>query len=198
MKRLWIAFALVMGISFSILAWIGTRIYEEKPPIPVRVVTTTGEVVVADGAVGRGQNVWQSMGGMEVGSIWGHGSYVAPDWTADWLHRELTFVLDQWSRQEFSASYSALNAENRARLRGRLEQMYRANTYDAATGTLTIDPLRARAFTDNVAHYSDVFLRGNAAYSIPAGTVRSEDRVRDMAAFFFWNISPWRESQLYA
>src|SRR5207248_2648771 len=90
MKKLWIAFALVMGVSFSILGWIGTRIYQEKPPIPAHVVTTAGVELVGNGAIERGQNVWQSMGGMEVGSLWGHGSYVAPDWTADWLHRELT------------------------------------------------------------------------------------------------------------
>lgn len=186
MKKLWIAFALVMGISFSILGWIGTRIYQEKPPIPARVVTTAGEVLIAEGAIERGQNVWQSMGGMEVGSIWGHGSYVAPDWTADWLHRELVFVLDEWARKDYGGDYNSLSAEDKSRLRGRLEQMYRANTYDAATGTITVDPIRARAFAVCVQHYSDVFLNGNAAYSIPAGTIRSEDRVRDMAAFIFW------------
>src|SRR5205823_8068395 len=109
---LWIAFALVMGVSFSILGWIGTRIYQEKPPIPAHVVTTQGVMLVADGAIERGQNVWQSMGGMEVGSIWGHGSYVAPDWTADWLHRELAFVLDEWSTTEYGAKYNALRAED--------------------------------------------------------------------------------------
>jgi nitric oxide reductase subunit B len=186
MKKLWIAFALVMGISFSVLGWIGTRIYQEKPPIPSRVITGTGEVLVADGAIERGQNVWQSMGGMEVGSIWGHGSYVAPDWTADWLHRELTFVLDEWSREQYGRDYNSLRAEDQAGLRGRLVQMFRANTYDPATGTIIVDPIRARAFAANLAHYSDVFLNGNADYSIPAGTIRSEDRVRDMAAFFFW------------
>jgi nitric oxide reductase subunit B len=35
-----------------------------------------------------GQNIWQTIGGMQQGSIWGHGSYLAPDWSADWLHRE--------------------------------------------------------------------------------------------------------------
>ena len=62
------------------------------PPVPERIVTTTGEAVIEPGDIAAGQNVWQSMGGMEVGSIWGHGSYVAPDWTADWLHRESTTV----------------------------------------------------------------------------------------------------------
>ena len=56
--------------------------------IPLRITDTAGVVVAGDGDVGRGQNVWQALGGMEVGSIWGHGSYVAPDWTADWLHQE--------------------------------------------------------------------------------------------------------------
>src|SRR5690242_10011212 len=125
MKKLWIAFAAVLVVSFSILGWIGSRIYQEKPPIPSRVVTTDGEVFIPDGEIARGQNVWQSMGGMEVGSVWGHGSYVAPDWTADWLHRELTFVLDQWSNQEYGRDYALLAQEDQARLRGRLEQIYR-------------------------------------------------------------------------
>jgi nitric oxide reductase subunit B len=40
MKKLWIAFAVVMGVSFSVLGWIGTRIYQERPPLPVHVVST--------------------------------------------------------------------------------------------------------------------------------------------------------------
>src|SRR5215471_9297620 len=101
MKKLWISFGVVIVVSFSILGWIGTRIYQEMPPIPARVVTTAGEELIAEGQIARGQNVWQSMGGMEVGSIWGHGGYVAPDWTADWLHRELVFMLDEWSSKDY-------------------------------------------------------------------------------------------------
>jgi len=76
------------------------RIYQEIPPIPTRIFDTSGAVVVADGDIDRGQNVWQALGGMEVGSIWGHGSYVAPDWTADWLHRESTFILNDWAHSK--------------------------------------------------------------------------------------------------
>lgn len=146
MKKLWIGFVAVLVVSFSILGWIGGRIYQEKPPIPARVVTTGGEVFIGGGEIARGQNVWQSMGGMEVGSVWGHGSYVAPDWTADWLHRELMFVLNAWSNTEFGREYGALSAEDQARLRGRLEQTYRRNTYDPGTGAITVDAVRARAF----------------------------------------------------
>jgi nitric oxide reductase subunit B len=186
MKKLWISFVAVLVISFSILGYIGTRIYQEKPPIPARVTATGGRVVVADGDIERGQNVWQSMGGMQVGSIWGHGSYVAPDWTADWLHRELMFVLDEWAKAENAAGYAQLSPERQAALRGRLEQAYRANTYDPAANTLRIDPLRARAFEANLAHYTEVFRNGNTAYAIPAGAVTDPARLRQLSAFIFW------------
>ncbi|MCS7465889.1 hypothetical protein NZK35_04275 [Stieleria sp. ICT_E10.1] len=65
MKRLWMAFAAVMMISFLILGWIGTRIFQEMPPIPDRFVTTDGVTLVDSGEIGEGQNVWQSMGGMQ-------------------------------------------------------------------------------------------------------------------------------------
>ncbi|HME06385.1 MAG TPA: hypothetical protein VKG25_05015 [Bryobacteraceae bacterium] len=186
MKKLWITFAAVVVFSFSVLGWIGTRIYQEMPPIPARIVDTTGNVVVADGDIGRGQNVWQALGGMEVGSIWGHGSYVAPDWTADWLHRESTFVLDDWASAEFSKPYGQLDPENQGKLRARLEQIYSRNGYDAATNTITIEPVRARAFESCLAHFSQVFMNGNTAYAIPPGSVSNPERMRQFAGFMFW------------
>src|ERR1700687_4579276 len=146
MKRLWLAFAVVLVFSFSILGWVGTRIYQEAPPLPDQVVATDGKVVIPSGDIGKGQNVWQAMGGMQVGSVWGHGSYVAPDWTADWLHREATFVLEEWAAADYGRAYGQLAAEDQARLRGRLEEMYRRNDYDATTNTLRIETVRARAF----------------------------------------------------
>ena len=126
MRKLWTGFAAVFILSFAVLGWIGTRVYQEMPPIPAKVVTTTGSLAIPEGDIGRGQNVWQALGGMEVGSIWGHGSYVAPDWTADWLHREASFVLDDWAAAEAGKPYAQLAPEEQARFRGRLEEMYGA------------------------------------------------------------------------
>ena len=74
MKRLWIVFIAIFVFSFAVLGWVGTEIFRQAPPIPRQVVTTSGQVVIAEGEVSNGQNVWQAMGGMQVGSIWGHGS----------------------------------------------------------------------------------------------------------------------------
>jgi nitric oxide reductase subunit B len=88
MKKLWILLISVCVISFAILGWIGVEIFREAPPIPREVVATDGRMLIPEEQIMDGQNVWQAMGGMQVGSMWGHGSYVAPDWTADYLHRE--------------------------------------------------------------------------------------------------------------
>ncbi|MEW5977101.1 MAG: nitric-oxide reductase large subunit [Acidobacteriota bacterium] len=186
MRRLWIGFTIVVVVSFVILGWIGTRIYQEMPPIPSRVITEQGKEVIGEGEITRGQNVWQSLGGMQVGSIWGHGSYVAPDWTADWLHREAEFVLSQWAVAEYAKSFDQLAAEDQAKLRGRLVEQYRTNTYDPHTNTIRVSEIRAQAFDANLAHYGSVFMDGSDAYSIPAGTVRSAERMRQLAAFIFW------------
>ena len=186
MKQLWIAFALVLFVSFAVLGWIGTRIYQEAPPIVNKVVTTDGTLVIDAGEVSAGQNVWQTLGGMEVGSIWGHGSYVAPDWTADWLHREAVFILDRWAKSDFGTEFEKLDHEQQSQLSGRLTTLMRTNTYDPATLTVTVAPVRGDAFEANLAHYSDVFANGKTEYAIPAGAVTDKDRLRQLSAFFFW------------
>jgi nitric oxide reductase subunit B len=161
---------------------MGVRIYQQAPPVPDRVVTTSGERVIGPDDIHDGQNVWQSMGGMEVGSVWGHGSYVAPDWTADWLHREAMFILDKWSGSP--NGYASLTPARQAELQSRLQQLLRTNTY--RDGTVTVDPVRAEAFAANVAHYSDVFTNGRDEYAIPAGALTDPVKLRQLSAFFFW------------
>ncbi len=186
MKRLWMAFVAVMVLSFLVLGWIGTRIYSEMPPLPKQVVTADGVTLIGTGEISAGQNVWQSMGGMEVGSIWGHGSYVAPDWTADWLHREAVFILDRWSNTDYGIDFEKLDNEQQAQLVARLTKLLHTNTYDPPTGTVTVDPIRVEAFESNLAHYTEVFSKGNADYAIPAGAVSDPNRLRKLSAFFFW------------
>jgi nitric oxide reductase subunit B len=185
--RLWTAFGIVIVASFIALGYAGVRIYQEAPPVPERIVSEDGSALVEPGDVGAGQNVWRSMGGMEVGSIWGHGSYVAPDWTADWLHREAMFILNAWSNQEAGRAFDTRPAEDQARLTERLRGMLRANRYDAATGTLTVERVRADAFTANLSHYRDVFGNGQEEYAIPSGTLTDPAKQRQLAAFFFWS-----------
>jgi nitric oxide reductase subunit B len=185
-KKLWLALALVVIASFAVLGFVGVQMISNAPPIPSRVVTTEGRVLIAGDAIRDGQSVWQSLGGQEIGSIWGHGGYVAPDWSADYLHREATIVLEGWAAAEGAASFSALPGERQAALQRRLETAMRTNTYDEATGAVTVDPARGEAFEQLAAHYGDVFENGRPEYAIPRGALVDPAKQREMAAFFWW------------
>ncbi|MGE5430653.1 MAG: nitric-oxide reductase large subunit, partial [Syntrophomonadaceae bacterium] len=192
MKKYWMGFILVILASFSVLGWVGTKIYQQAPPIADRVVTAGGQEVFESGSIEKGQNVWQAMGGMEVGSIWGHGSYTAPDWTADWLHREAMFILNDWSKSDYNSTYDQLDVEKQSLLQARLAKMMRTNTYDASTNQIRIEDVRARAIEDNVKYYSALFTQGNNSYAIPKGAVTNPAKLRELSAFFFW--SSWAAS----
>jgi nitric oxide reductase subunit B len=191
-NRLWISFTAVMVISFSVLLFFGRQIYREKPPIPDEVVTTSNTVLFTGSDIRDGQNIWQSIGGQEVGTIWGHGSYVAPDWSADWLHREAVYMLDYLADTSYHKPFKDIPAEDQAMLKIRLQTEMRANTYDPETKRTLVSPLRAQAIRFVSGHYASLFmndpklvkLRDN--YAIPPNTIKDSSRMFKMNAFFFW------------
>jgi nitric oxide reductase subunit B len=134
-NRLWVCLAFVMVTSFAILGYYGGEIYRQAPPVPERVVTSEGELIWRGADIKDGQNVWQSIGGQQLGSIWGHGAYVAPDWSADWLHRESLWLLEDWARQHDQMSFKTLDSATQALLMDRLKHEIRPNTYDPASPT---------------------------------------------------------------
>ncbi|HVT94190.1 MAG TPA: nitric-oxide reductase large subunit [Bryobacteraceae bacterium] len=185
-RKLWIALAVVTVGSFLVLGGMGRQMIQQAPPIPGQVVTTDGRLLFTGSTIQDGQNVWQSIGGQEIGSIWGHGAYVAPDWSADWLHREATFILDAWARRDGASSFNSLGAEKQAALQARLRALMRTNTYNPRTNSITLDPVRAAAFDSLAAHYADVFGNGRSEYAIPRGALTDVQKQRQMAAFFWW------------
>ena len=190
--RLWLALAAILLGSFAVLGYYGYEIYQQAPPIPERVVTSDGQVLFTRQQIQEGQNVWQSMGGHEVGSIWGHGAYVAPDWSADWLHREVMWMLDTLAKERTGLSYSALPPEQQAALRERVKREIRTNTYNAQTGELVVSPLRAQAIWAVGRHYDALFSNDTEldslrqAYAIPPNSVPDPARRKALNAFYFW------------
>jgi len=178
---------------FGTLLYYGGQIYLAAPPIPLAVQTVGGEPIFTRAQILRGQNVWQSTGGMQQGSIWGHGSYVAPDWSADWLHREALALLDELAAADNRSGYAGLAAPDRARLEAMLRAEMRANTYDPKSEAVTISADRARAIRSVATHYSDLFRGASRAaqelreqYAFPVDAVLTAEEADALGAFFFW------------
>ncbi|MDR3415919.1 MAG: nitric-oxide reductase large subunit [Nevskia sp.] len=191
-KRLWAWLGIICLASFAVLLWVGREIYLQAPPIPAQVTAADGSRLFSHAQIERGQAVWMSAGGQELGSLWGHGSYVAPDWSADWLHREAVTLRGLWAEREFAKPYDQLDADHQALLDARLKKTMRLNTYDAATDTLILDATRADAVRAVAAHYESLFgndpalARLRVQYAMSDGAVTTAEDREALAAFVFW------------
>lgn len=191
-RRLWLILIGILAVTFSLLGYFGTEVYRAAPPIPQNVVTDSGEPLMTKDSILDGQTAWQSVGGMQLGSIWGHGAYQAPDWTADWLHRELTTWLELAADDEHSTGFAELSPGQQNQLEFALKQEYRTNSYDKQTDTLVVSQRRAEAIRQTAAYYSRLFSDDPALqstrehYAMKNNTLPSAERREQMTEFFFW------------
>jgi nitric oxide reductase subunit B len=184
-KRYWVALAIVIVGSFVVLGSVGRKMISEAPPIP-NVYTTDGQLLFTGSSITDGQGVWQSIGGQEIGTVWGHGAYVAPDWSADWLHRESLILLETWAVSTGSRNFESLDQDQQAVLKARLVREMRTNTYNASTNRVILSADRAAAFRQLDTYYADVFGKGRSAYAIPQGALTNVAKQHQLAEFFWW------------
>ncbi|RXS43348.1 nitric-oxide reductase large subunit [Idiomarina sp. 29L] len=191
-RKLWWTLIGVLAITFGVLGYFGTEVYREAPPIPDKFVSTNGNVIATEESVLDGQTAWQSVGGMQLGSIWGHGAYQAPDWTADWLHRELLAWLDIRAQEVFGKPYDKLTGVQQNQLEYELKEEYRTNTYDKGSNEVILSERRIQAIEQTGEYYSKLFsddpeLRPTrVSYAMKENTLPSAERRAQMNDFFFW------------
>ncbi|HAR41182.1 MAG TPA: nitric oxide reductase large subunit [Bdellovibrionales bacterium] len=191
-RKHWLTLLSVLIIAFSILGFLGREVYRQAPPIPQKIMTPSGEVVITHDEIMEGQIIWQSIGGQQVGSVWGHGAYQAPDWTADWLHRELENSADLVAAEKFQAKFVDLSEDKKAVVKSELKHAYRTNTYDEKSGTATLSGFRVEAVRKNLGYYSALFSNTaeykhlRESYAIQDDILIQPDRRELMGKFFFW------------
>ncbi|AFJ45758.1 conserved membrane protein [Shimwellia blattae DSM 4481 = NBRC 105725] len=192
-RRLWLTLLVTCLLSFGVLLWLGGEIYQQAPPIPERVVTPDGTTVYTGEQIQNGQQAWFAAGGQQLGSVWGHGSYVAPDWSADWLHREALALRNIIAQDHFHATYDALSNEQQLVASGLMKQEMRQNTYNAQRNVIVISPQRAQAILQLSEHYDGLFSDAPAfhklrvEYAMKENTLSSAVARNDLSAFFFWS-----------
>src|SRR5262245_53379063 len=192
-SRLWRWLGLICVLSFGALGYLGWQIYLSAPPIPATVVTTNGEVLFTGEQIQQGQQAWLKAGGQQLGTVWGHGSYVAPDWSADWLHREAVALQNVLATDIYGLPYAELGDAQKAVIDVRVKSVMRANTYDASTGVIALSPERAKAVAATTAHFEQLFgndpslVKLREQYAMPDDALPAKEDRAALAAFFFWS-----------
>ncbi|WP_342118217.1 nitric-oxide reductase large subunit [Pseudoduganella sp. OTU4001] len=196
-KKLWTWLAIICLLSFTVLGWVGREIYLKAPPI-AQVVDDTGAVLYTPDQVKHGQQAWLSAGGQQLGTVWGHGSYLAPDWSADWLHREAVALQDIFARKNFNKEYAQLEAGAKAHVDALVKTELRTNTYNAESNEVKLSAVRAEAVRMVAAHYTGLF--GDEAqyaklreqYAMTQNALPEASDRSALTGFFFW--SSWAAS----
>ena len=157
-------------------------------------MTESDELLMTGEQILDGQQAWQSIGGQQVGSIWGHGAYQAPDWSADWLHRESMHLLDSMSAEKHGRPYAELDAGERTVLEAELRLALRPNTLDPdSTARSSSATERAAAMAHGRRPLHGPLRRRirhspGCARTTPCASARSTipERLARLNDFFFW------------
>jgi nitric oxide reductase subunit B len=181
--------ALVCIVTFTVLLLAGAAISKNAPPIPINIVSPQQETILTQENIKSGQEIYLSRGGQHIGSIWGHGSYLAPDWTADVLHRwglATAGVLYNGDPNFRQADLESLPAVTRAALQMRVQQEFKPNRYDADTGSLTLTAAQTRGLQKVFEDYQTLLSKGSVVHSIPRDWFKDRKQIHNVTAFFAW------------
>ena len=166
--------ALVMIFGFFVMGILAYRTYTASMPMPDKVATESGRVVFTGEDVTRGQEIFQARGLQEYGSIVGHGAYLGPDYTADYLRRATDDVAAQLRAGGMTDTHNAVVEE------------FRTNRYNPDTGTLMFTDRQATAFDNITAHYAAFFGEDSTKYGLLPKLITDPTEIHDLTAFFAW------------
>jgi nitric oxide reductase subunit B len=177
---------LVAALGFSILSAVTVQTYRGAPPVPERVVDPCGATLFTGREILDGQEVFLRHGLMDHGTIWGHGGYLGPDYTAESLHRMAEVTQETLAAAEVGAAFASLPEGRRAAIQSETERELRRNTYDPATGTITYAPGQAAAYRASRGEWRDYFDGPAPAPGLGAHFLRDPGELEALAAYFSW------------
>ncbi len=120
---------IVLVIGFAVLIWMAVMAHKDAPPIPEKVVSPSGETIFTKADIVAGQEVFLKYGLMENGTIWGHGAYLGPDFSAEYLHTLAIDGRDSLAKQYYQRQWSNLSPAEQAAISGEIQQLLKQNRY---------------------------------------------------------------------
>src|SRR5215469_10119298 len=179
----WIQAVGLVGLcGFLLLGILAYRTYTDEPPIPLKVIGANGHLLFTGEDVLAGQEVFLKNGLMEYGSIFGHGAYLGPDFTADYLHRAALIANESNGTASSQTPQEAVIAD------------FKTNRYDAASGVLTYSAAQTQAFHKLEQHYGEFFAAPDTRNGLRPSAITDPQDIKQLTAFFSW--SAWTASAL--
>jgi nitric oxide reductase subunit B len=177
---------LVMIVGFSVLSLVTVLTYTNAPPIPDTVVDTAGRVVFSGDDVREGQEVFLKYDLMEHGTLWGHGAYLGPDYSAEYLHRLTEITRDTLATGGHGKPFSQLTEGDQGAVASQTRRILKQNRYEPDSRTLVFSPGEVAAYHVQTQEWSDYFTRKGAAPGLPANYIKDPGELQALSAYFAW------------
>jgi nitric oxide reductase subunit B len=175
-----------MAAGFAVLILLTVKAYQYAPPIPDKVVDPAGAALFTANDVVAGQRVFLKHGLMANGTIWGHGAYLGPDFSAQSLHIVALDLADRIARERLHRSYAELTSDEKAAVNGAVALALKANHYDPASGTLILPAGATGSFTRLIQYWTKYFRESTKNGGLARETISDPQELRQLAAFFAW------------
>jgi nitric oxide reductase subunit B len=177
---------LVMILGFTLLTIVTVKTYGGAPPIPAQVVDSGGQSLFSEADINRGQEVFFKYGLMEHGTLWGHGAYLGPDYTAEYLHRLAEIAQDTEAMRQFGKPFSQLSPGQASETADAIKRLLKQNRYDATSRTLSFTAIETASFERQKGEWKSYFSGPKGAPGLPAGFIKSHQEVEALNAYFAW------------
>src|SRR5690606_37191925 len=118
--------------------------------------------------------------------LWGHGAYLGPDYSAEYLHRTVEIGQETLARAKYGTRVAALDEPQRLEIAEALKRELKQNNYDPATATLRFTAVEAASFRAQLSEWSNYFGGATPAPGLPKGFITDVQELRDLTAYFSW------------
>jgi nitric oxide reductase subunit B len=177
---------IILVVGFAVLTWVAVRSYKDAPPIPERVLSQTGETIFTREDILTGQQVFLKYGLMENGTIWGHGAYLGPDFSAEYLHTLAVHAGEMLAKENYHQSLSELSTPRRAAIHAEVQQLLKQNRYASETKTLIFTAPEAASYRDQIEKWTAYFSQPSLNRGLLVKHVKDPEELQQLTAFFAW------------
>jgi nitric oxide reductase subunit B len=181
-----LAVLLVLIIGFGLLSLVTVKTYAGAPPIPAQVQDSQGRALFTRADIEHGQDVFFKYALMEHGTLWGHGAYLGPDYTAEDLHRLGEIGRETLARDTYGKPFGALPPGEALAVGELLKQQLKQNRYQPGTGILTFTPAETASHRIQAGEWRNYFNGAEAAPGLPRNYIRDEAELRHLNDYFAW------------
>ncbi len=177
---------LVFLVGLAVLTYLSAGAYNDAPPVPQKVVGPAGEIVFTGDDIRAGQSVFLKYALMENGTVWGHGAYLGPDFSAAYLHSLAVYANGALAQKEFGSPWENLPKRQQEMVQQEARDLLKQNRYHEKTDTLTFTQVEKDAYLKQIDRWTRYFQGPSKTGGLPEKFIQDPRELRNLTAFFAW------------